>query len=444
MRERPEDGLRDFNRLVVQKVRRLLDQQEFASRHKRRPQDFTRRRHFCFMKATVFLLQKTVRSLQLHLHEFFHQLDRRLEPVSASAWSQARLKLRHTAFIELNEQAILEPVYAPDSAFAPGLWRGHRLLAIDSSLLHLPATAEAGREFGWVECQNQKGQCGRFVQGRLSVLTDVENRLALQALLVRGQTPERALAVEHLSALREGDVVLLDRNYTGYELWARLSVARSYFVCRCGRHTFAAASRLFVQDQAGQSVWETLGPPNGLMTALRVAGLPLELAVRWITVRLDTGELEVLATNLPTEYEPEGFGQLYARRWGIETYYHLLKSRLELENFTGSSLEAVRQDLHAAIFLSNFESILSAPRQRELARAEVRQQPNRAVSFHTLKWHLLDLLISQQPIDEVLGRMERWLQGAPVSVRPGRKTPRPPPSARRSYWFQRHRKKSVY
>jgi hypothetical protein len=179
---------RAFSESIIATIREVLGSASFCERHKRRPQDFTRERHFCFMRAAVFLLQKTVRSVQLHLHEFFDRLGEHLEPITASAWSQARLKLRHSAFIELNQQAILEPVYAAGSAFDVQRWRGHRLIGIDSSLIHLPNTEAMAQEFGWVPCQNQAGQCGRYAQGRLSVLTDLLNRLALQTLLVGWET----------------------------------------------------------------------------------------------------------------------------------------------------------------------------------------------------------------------------------------------------------------
>jgi hypothetical protein len=34
-------------------------------------------------------------------------------------------------------------------------------------------------------------------------------------------------------------------------------------------------------------------------------------------------------------------------RWGVETFYGVLKGRLELEHFSGQSVEAVRQDFGA-------------------------------------------------------------------------------------------------
>lgn len=141
-------------------------------------------------------------------------------------------------------------------------------------------------------------------------------------------------------------------------------------------------------------------------------------------------------------------GGLYHYRWGIETYYGLLKSRLDLENFTGRSPEAVRQDVYATIFLNNLESVLTRPAQRQMTNASSPRQyacqVNRAVSFHALKLHIIDLLLSQEPPQQVIQKLEGLFAGTPVSARPKRKVPRKKPSAWRSYWFQRHVRKSVF
>jgi hypothetical protein len=448
MQERLLDSA--YSEFIITTIRRVLGEPGFCERHRGRPQDFTRQRHLGFVRAVVFLMQKTVRSVQLHLHEFFDRLGEQLEPVSASAWSQARLKLGHTVFLELNQRAIMGPVYAAGSDFGVERWRGHRLVAIDSSLIHLPNTEVVGREFGWVSCQNQEGVCGRYVQGRLSVLTDVLNRLALQTLLVGWETGERALAVEHLSVLAAEDIGLLDRGYASYELFARFVAGQRGFVCRCARSSFAVVNGLFAQNQAGQSVIVELRPPNGTIGEVRAAGLPERITVRFVTVRLSTGELEVLATNLldAAAYETAAFGELYDHRWGIETYYGLLKGRLDLEHFTGRSPEAVRQDVYATIFLSNLESVLTRPTQRQLnGRCSEGQHPirvNRAVSFHALKGHMVELLLSPEPPGQVIQKLQGLFASTPVTVRPERKTPRKRTSAWRSYWFQRHVRKRVF
>ncbi len=436
---------------IIQLIRGRLGEAGFMGRHKARAQDFTRRRFLPFAHVMTLLLQKTVRSLQLHLNDFFDRLERGLAPVTASAWSQARLKLRHSALIELNQKAVIEPAYSPASQLAGRRWRGHRLLGIDSSLLQLPGTEAMGKEFGWVECSNQKGKCGRYVQGRLSVLTDLLNRLALQTLLVNWTTGERALAAEHVKELGGADIAVMDRGFAGYELWARFLAGGRHFVCRCGQGSFGIVSRLMAQNQANQSITMNLRPSHGTVGAMRQKGLPETITIRFLTVRLKTGELEVLATSLLDQqaYPTAAFAEVYGYRWGMETYYGLLKGRLDLENFSGQSVEAVRQDVHATVLLSNLETVLTGPTQAEMEQTAVAQgtlgkKVNRAVSFHTIKSHLIELLLSQKPAEEVIARMQRLFGENPVSQRPGRKPPRRKISAWRSYRFQRYIRKAVF
>ncbi len=49
--------------------------------------------------------------------------------------------------------------------------------------------------------------------------------------------------------------------------------------------------------------------------------------------------------------------QLYGVRWGVETFFSRIKGRLCLENFTGKTVESVRQDFWSTVFISNFETL---------------------------------------------------------------------------------------
>ena len=100
---------------ATQTTRELIHDESFCHRHRACDKNFTRRRTLPFRNVVVMLLQNTVRSIQLHLHHFFEALAPGPPTVKASSWCEARLKLRHTAFLELNERAILDAVYAQRS-----------------------------------------------------------------------------------------------------------------------------------------------------------------------------------------------------------------------------------------------------------------------------------------------------------------------------------------
>jgi hypothetical protein len=161
--------------------------------------------------------------------------------------------------------------------------------------------------------------------------------------------------------------------------------------------------------------------------------------------------LEVLATSLrdPALYPTEEFLTVYHWRWGHETFHLMLKGRLELENFSGRTVEAIRQDTQAAVLLANLESVLSEPTQAALREQSTPQtqprQVNRSNSYHALKDQVLDLLYRDIPVPIVISKLMKLFKGSPVAVRPKRKVPRRRrPSFHRSYHFQRRVKKAVF
>lgn len=438
---------------LIESLRLLLCDGNFIARHRVRPEDFTRQRQLTFPIVMLFTLQKTLKSLQRHLHEFLDELaDGDLfEPVTPGAWTHARAKLKHSAFIELNRGCVLPAIYGSARGHPSKCWRGHRLLGSDSSLLRLPDHEGMFVQFTPVEVSNNRGQTGvRYPEGRMSVIYDLLNRVGLDARLEPSRMGEVELAIEQLAHAAPGDLVLSDRGFTGYRYLAWHHKRRLHYLARCSRGSFAAAQELLRKDRAGRSIVVKLYAPCAERAELEALGLPLELTVRFVSVRLSTGELEVLATSLLDEqkYPTQDFLALYHLRWNHETFYGVMKGRLDLENFSGQTPEAVRQDFHATLLLCNLESVLTGPTeatlQEESSAHEYPKQVNRAVSFHALKCELLPLLYSDEPPETVINKLQLMFRGSPVSVRPDRKVPRRKLSLARSYHFQRHIKKSVF
>ena len=88
-------------------------------------------------------MQKSVKSLQLRLNEWFEWFGG--ETVSHSAFTQARANLKHTAFIALNDRNM--EIYYGDGIYER--YQGFRVLAIDGSKVRLPKGADMRERFGW-------------------------------------------------------------------------------------------------------------------------------------------------------------------------------------------------------------------------------------------------------------------------------------------------------
>jgi hypothetical protein len=442
----------DYLTTLIEALRAKLRDQNFLARHRVRPQDFTRQRQLTFPLLMLFLLQQTLKSIQRHLHEFLDELAQGqiFEPLTSGAVTHARAKLKESAFTELNQECVLPTVYGPEHPIQR--WRGHRLIGVDSSLVRLPESQELGQTFGWKEASNQHGSTGtRYPEARLSVVYDLLNRIGLDARLEPSTVGEVALALQQLEHLQPGDAEVNDRGFTGYLYLASVAQRGRHFIARCSTGSFLAAQELFRLNKANQSkeVW-LFAPPDQKAQCQRL-GLPWKMRGRFVSLRLPSGELEVLATSLrdPALYPTEEFLTVYHWRWGHETFHLMLKGRLELENFSGRTVEAIRQDTQAAVLLANLESVLSEPTQAALKEQSTPQtqprQVNRSNSYHALKDQVLDLLYRDIPVPIVISKLMKLFKGSPVAVRPKRKVPRRRrPSFHRSYHFQRRVKKAVF
>ncbi len=89
---------------------------------------------------------------------------------------------------------------------------------------------------------------------------------------------------------------------------------------------------------------------------------PIQL--RLIRIRLEGAQEPIVLITTLTDsdfYPYELFHDLYFQRWPIEENYKVLKCRIEIENFSGKSVETVLQDFHANIFMRNITAILAFP-----------------------------------------------------------------------------------
>jgi len=191
----------------------LIEDEAFKGRHRERQKDFTRVRSLPFALVLVLVMRKSMKSLQNVVNEAMTWLNEPL--VTASAYSQARYKLKHTAFIELNQEAVVKTLYS-DNDYQT-FW-GFRLLAVDGSKLLLPDSNDVREAFGtiaWSSGKNAEIQ-GEHPYALASVLYDVLNRVAIDARLGKATAYEVDLAVEHLAQTQAGDLLLMDRNYPSY------------------------------------------------------------------------------------------------------------------------------------------------------------------------------------------------------------------------------------
>jgi hypothetical protein len=364
-----------------------------------------------------------MKSIQCAVNELFMALG--IESVTAAAFSQARKRIRHTAFIELNERAVVKVLYRDGDYLC---YKGFRVLAIDGSKIRLPETEEINKEFGQIVYTNGRNDeikgCHTYAQG--SVLYDVLNHVAIDALLGKATDYEVDLAIEHLKKTQNGDLIIADRGYASYFFLARLSQAGRDFVVRCSSGSFKAATAMLAGEGAASQPVTLIAPQT--KKELKELGLPKQLAVRFVRVLLDTGDYEVLVTSLldEVEYPVSDFKELYWLRWGVESFYGVVKTRLQLENFTGRTVESIKQDFYATIYITGLESILTDQAEERLSQKNTKHayHVNKAVSFNAIKNQVIDLLYHESDLDLLLETLTKLFLKNPSCTRKNREVPR--------------------
>ncbi len=421
-------------------IYKLLTSKAFSDTHKSRAQDFTRNRTLSFKVIFVTILRKSVKSLSIVMNELF--MDGHIEvPVTPSAYTQARSKLRYTAFKELSDSIV--EMRCSDPKYTK-LWRGYRLLGVDGSYVILPNTPDIVKEYGKIRIKNQKYN-GNYCSALFLCYYDVINNLTVASALETSRSYEVNLATELLDKTKSNDVSLFDRGFCTYKLPAIMQQKNRHFIIRCQKNTFKAFEPFFNGESTDEIV--TLNVPEKQEREMQRLGVPSSITVRLVAVTLSTGEIEVLMTSLTDpEITREDFKELYGMRWGIETFFGILKGRLSLENFTGQSVESVKQDFWSTLFISNYESIMTSDVNQKLKNNGPNvKKVNKAVAFNVIKHQAFNILYSEHDEHEYrFKNLEKLFMTGAVPVREDRNPIRKKPSMRSLCGFLKRKKKHVY
>jgi len=400
-------------------IKRRIGSNEFKERHRVSKKAFSRERTLTFPIVVLFLVNLVKRSLQDELDEFFKAIQggkvaERI--VTKSAFCQARLHLHYEAFVELNQ---VQVAYFYEQG-EPQRWQGFRLLAIDGSMSDLPRSKTVSEHFGvW---HPQSG--GTCAKARVSQMYDVLNRVTVDAIIAPKSEGERALAAKHLVHVRSDDLLLMDRGYPAFWLFAAIRERGARFCVRLTVSEWKIAQEFVASGQLECEV--SLQPGYEAKKKCKEHGLSSDpISVRLIRIELPTGEIEVLVTNLldPVQFPVALFYTLYHLRWPVEEDYKVMKMRIEVENWSGKSVLAVYQEFHAAIFIKNLSALLAQPAQREVAQQSQEKKLDYQVNMTNLLSKLKDTVVHLLRDADILPLLQSlWQQMVKTvePVRPGR------------------------
>ena len=413
----------------------IITSTEFIARHRQSNSDFTRKRKMPFHFLIIFLLNALRSSYQDQLDRFFKILfrfDVADRVVSKAALTKARMKLKYQAFIELNHH--LNTFF--EKNFNPKTWFDFRLLVIDACLVRLPRCEDIAKHFGiWKVRQGRPSP-----MARISQLYDTLNKVTVDALIKPKHIGERDLAAQHLLNIMPTDLVLLDRGYPAWWLFALITSLDAHFCARisCTKWNIV---RSFFHSDANERIIFMPPPITSIKTAQQMALDLRPLKLRLIRIE-NAGKTQILITSLTDTnlYPYEVFADLYHKRWPVEEDYKTIKCRIEIENFSGQSALSVYQDFHSKVFLKNLVSVLALPVNDVLAKSITSRKYDYQINFTQAISKSKDViaLLFRQTTSKLIQLIES-LQGIFLKtiepIRPGRKYPRQHSVSCRKYFL---------
>lgn len=432
---------------VAQGLKSKVLCKEFAERAKVKLEFFTRMRKVGFVAILYAIMKLSKRSSQLTIDEFCRQNTGVLtegEGYTKQAFSEARQKLLPSAFVELSDDLITR--YYSDDDFRT--YSGKRLLGVDGSYMEVPNNEETKQRFG---CMNKDEK--NVARALVSIVYDLENGVILNALMERCDSNERKLAMENIEKVlanrREGikDILIFDRGYPSLELIIYLGSKGLNFIMRTSTEFLSEVNGTTTNDETVE-IQITSTRRKRLKNEGIMIDRDYKTSLRVIRIMLDSGEIEILITNMTGKELPyENAKELYFKRWRVETKYDELKNVLEIENFTGEKPITVEQDFYASILVSNlaalFRNDAEEERQKKTSKRanKYEYKINRSMLLGKIKSNLIEFLICEN--NRKRGRMYDKLisdiQRNVVPVRTGRCYPRTKRSHSNKYCKSRKR-----
>ena len=202
------------NILLIDFLRAFIKSNMVINSFRAEETDFTRERKLPFWTTTLLILTSWKKSIHNRLNLFFTHLDFVAGMPEASAFCQARKKIKPELFIALKEET-LEFFY--DTYEKEGLvkrWKGRILCAIDGSIFNIPDTKETRKKYSIQINQYKDGT----VQALSSFYYDVLNEICINAVINDKKSEKSFIFSDHVKKFTKEAIIIYDRLYADFSV----------------------------------------------------------------------------------------------------------------------------------------------------------------------------------------------------------------------------------
>lgn len=322
-------------------------------------------------------------------------------------------------------------------------WKGFRLLAVDGTAVQVPDTEE-NRHFIGVH----KNQHEEIAACKILAVHDVLNRVFVEIIPHPRSVAELVALHKNFDKIPKDSITIYDRHYCDSLLLDRHLKTGKPCVIRMKTKGINVVKQ-FLESGETDAVMEFQIGERSYYSARDKYGLKNKHArfskfkIRLIRIELNTGETEVLATNLfdKIKFPESDFKDLYAKRWGVETAFDEVKNQLKLAIFSGYKTNVVLQDLWAVFIFYNIRAMFLQSAQNELNKIKKDHLINRNIAISILQKEWFELLLktnSNKYLKWVIGMMYRYHEK--IRIRPPTKRKRKLMRANERYMTEKNYK----
>jgi len=207
----------------------------------------------------------------------------------------------------------------------------NKLVSIDSTVIDLCLSV-----FDWAKFCRTKGAV------KLHLVLDHDGYLPCFGIITDGKVADVRAA--HHMHFAPGTIVVDDRGYNDYRLFAKWADAGVYFVTRMKDNALFEV----VEERTVPQNRHILKDQTIRLTGTGAQDKCPHLLRRIEVIREDTGSILVFITN------HHGLGAttiaaIYKDRWQIELFFKALKQNLKIKTFVGTSANAVKTQIWTAL-----------------------------------------------------------------------------------------------
>ena len=314
---------------------------------------------------------------------------------TASAFVQSRKKL---SWMDFEKVLDVFNSYHPDAK----TYKGYRILAVDGTAVNMPKNPKSDSYM----CNKSvpKG----YNQLHVTPLYDVLNKTYIHCVIQPQPKQDEVGALKFILdwyGVQKKTLIVADRGFESYNLLAHFQEKQIDYLIRVKQERTAMreVAKLPMKEldtdisftitttqtnkdkENGYIFLQTHKNKNRVYSSNTNCTRwdfpsPYPMKLRIVRFMLDTGQYETLATSLPRSFTLQEIKELYHARWGIETAFRELKYGFGLVNLHGKNDDFVKQEIFAAMIMSNFCS--------RIAGQVVVEKPKKNIHAYKVNWNM--------------------------------------------------------